>query len=80
MQSLIRNCVNDYWGRVEIGSCLPTGASARLENIHTRLGVSVSGVIENEKFSGIITALRNCQIEVNGERIDLTRGEKKEIK
>ena len=79
MQSLIRNCVNDYWGRVEIGSCLPTDASVRLENIRTRLGVSVSGVIDNGKFSGIITALRNCQIEVNGERIDLTRGEKKEI-
>lgn len=75
MQSLIRNCVNDYWNRLDIGTCLPKGAFVRFENIHTRLGVSVTGVIENSRFSGHITALCDCEIWVGKDMLTLKQGE-----
>lgn len=79
MQSLIRNCVNDYWGRVEIGSCLPENASVSFENIRTRLGVSLSGMIENGKFTGTATAFRDCQVTIGNELLDMKRDETKTI-
>lgn len=74
LQSLIRNCVNDYWGRLEVGSCLPEDAFVRFENIRTRLGVSVSGTIESGRFSGTITSLRNRRIDVVGDNTPITQG------
>ena len=75
MQSLIRNCVNDYWGQLEIGSCLAPDACVSVENIHTRLGVSLSGKIENGRFTGTITALRDCQVTIGSEQLTLKRDE-----
>lgn len=79
MQSLIRNCVNDYWGRLDIGSCLAPDACVAMENIHTRLGVSVSGQIDNGKFTGNVTALRDVQLLLGEERLILKKGESKAI-
>lgn len=47
LQSLIRNYVNDYWGRIDIAACpvLPDGVE--FEKIHTRLGITVSGKMEH---------------------------------
>jgi len=79
LQSLIRNCVNDYWGRLEIGSCLAPDACVSFENIHTRLGVSLSGKIENGRFTGTITALRDCQVIMGNEQLTLKRDESRKL-
>lgn len=43
LQSLLRNYVNDYWGRLEVGACPVSNGTVRFGNIRTRLGVTVSG-------------------------------------
>lgn len=43
LQSLIRNYVNDYWGRLEVGPNPVSKGTVRFGNIRTRLGVTVSG-------------------------------------
>ena len=45
LQSLIRNYVNDYWGRLEIGACPVSKGTVRFGNIRTRLGKPVSGEV-----------------------------------
>jgi hypothetical protein len=79
LQSLIRNCVNDFWGRLEIGSCLPKDACVRFGDIRTRLGVSVSGQIENGRAVGLISANRDTVFEFQNREISMKRGEKMEF-
>ena len=79
MQSLIRNCVNDYWGRLDIGSCLAPDACVSVENIHTRLGVSVTGQIGNGKFTGSVTALRDVRLPLGEAQLVLKKGETRTI-
>ena len=79
LQSLIRNCVNDFWGRLEIGSCLPEDACVRFGDIRTRLGVSVSGQIENRRAVGSIFANRDTVFEFQHREIRMKRGEKMEF-
>lgn len=75
LQSLIRNCVNDYWGKLEIGACLPKDTCVRFGDIRTRLGVSVSGSIENGRASGLIVATRDTTFEFLGKEISMKRDE-----
>ena len=75
LQSLIRNCVNDYWGKLEICACLPKDACVRFDNIRTRLGVTVSGKTENGQAVGSITADRDTTFEWHGNMISMHCGE-----
>ncbi|MBR5868182.1 MAG: hypothetical protein IKZ21_01945 [Clostridia bacterium] len=75
IQSLLRNCVNDYWGKLEFASCLQAGESVRFGNILTKFGVSVSGQIENKKVFGKLTALRDCSFRMEDRDIELKSGE-----
>lgn len=75
IQSLLRNCVNDYWGRLELASCLQEGESVRFGNIQTKFGVSVSGQVENGTISVRLTALRNCCFRMENRDIFMKAGE-----
>ena len=75
LQSLIRNCVNDYWNRLEIGSCIPADSKVTFENICTRFGVRVSGRIENGRATGIIAADRASVFEFRGDQVKMEPGE-----
>ncbi len=75
LQSLVRNCVNDFWGRLEIGACLPKDAGVRFGDIETRFGVSVSGKIENGRATGVITANRDTVFVFLSEEICMKCGE-----
>lgn len=48
LQALIRCCVNDYWGRTEIGACRPFPGESFFGGIHTRLGTTVSGAVKGD--------------------------------
>jgi hypothetical protein len=74
LQSLIRNCVNDYWGKLEIGACLAKDACVSFGDIRTRLGVSVSGKVENGRASGSIKALRDADFEFRNQQFHMKRG------
>lgn len=79
LQSLVRNCVNDYWGSLDIAACLPEDASVRFGNIRTRLGVTVSGQVENGKAAGSIVAWRDCTFRMGEETLNMKKGETKEF-
>ncbi len=76
LQSLIRNYVNDYWGVLDIGACQVFDEAVSFGNISTRFGVTVSGTVEGNKKCVKLTADRECECSVNGERIALKPGEK----
>lgn len=75
LQSLIRNCVNDYWGKLEIGACLAKDACVSFGDIRTRLGVSVSGKVENGQARGFILANRDTVFTFQNQEITMKRGE-----
>ena len=75
--SLIRNVVNDYWGKLEIGNCVSKDEIISFGDIQTGLGVSVSGKIEYGKASGIIKAYRDTTFEFQNDMITLKRNETK---
>lgn len=77
--SLIRNVVNDYWGRLEVGSCVSKDEIISFGDIRTGLGVSVSGKIEYGKASGVIRAYRDTTFEFQNESITLKSGETSEF-
>jgi hypothetical protein len=67
--------VNDFWGRLEIGSCLPADTCVQFGNIRTRLGVTVSGQINSGRAAGSITAFRDTAFLFRGEELCLKCGE-----
>ena len=73
--SLIRNCVNDFWGKLEIGACLPKDTCVRFGNIRTCLGITVSGTIDKGRATGSLTADRDTTFEWRGSRVSMRRGE-----
>jgi hypothetical protein len=75
LQSLIRNCVNDYWGRLEIGGCLPVDSVVSFGNIKTRLGVTVSGQVAHNKATGTIFADRDTTFEFQNQLVSLKHGD-----
>lgn len=79
LQSLIRNCVNDYWGSLDIASCLPKNASVRFGNIKTRLGVTVSGKTGDGRAAGTIVADRDTVFRFRNREIHMKRGEEMEF-
>lgn len=79
LQSLIRNCVNDFWGKLEIGTCLAKDACVNFAEIKTRLGVSVSGKIKNGRAVGSIIANRDTTFEFQDKEISMKNGETMEF-
>lgn len=79
LQSLIRNYVNDYWGTVEIGSCPVFSERVEFGNIYTRLGVRVSGWVQEKKGCIELAADRDCECSVNKKAIAMKRGETKRM-
>lgn len=78
-QSLIRNYVNDYWGRLDIASCPVGNGTVSFGNIRTRLGVTVSGTVDQKQIQLALYAQKNCEILVCGEKISLRTGETAQI-
>lgn len=74
-QSLIRNYVNDYWGELDIAGCPVFEGRVSFGNIDTRLGVRVSGVIENSRADIKIKALKTCTIRYQGMDYSLKKGQ-----
>lgn len=77
MQSLIRNYVNDYWNRLDIAACPVFPGKVSFGNIHTRLGVSVSGTTYNGHSVITLHALRDCTFTLANQEITMKKGEKR---
>jgi hypothetical protein len=75
LQSLIRNCVNDFWGKLEIGGCVAKDTCISFGNIKTRLGVTVSGKIENGRAVGSICAERDAVFEFQAKEVRMKKDE-----
>lgn len=75
LESLIRNCVNDYWGKLEIGACLPKNTTVSFGNIKTGLGVTVSGKVKNGTAIGSILANRDTCFKFQDKEIRMKCGE-----
>lgn len=76
LQSLIRNYVNDYWGRLEIASCPVFAGKVAFGNIRTKLGITVSGEAAKGVIRAELLAERGCENEINGMKTDFKEGEK----
>lgn len=75
LQSMIRNYVNDYWGRLEIGACPVFDGEVSFGNIRTRLGITVSGSVTDKEMSAALLAREDGTYRVNENLTELRRDE-----
>lgn len=75
MQSLIRNYVNDYWGKLDIASCPVFHGRVSFGNIVTRLGVVVSGESDEKEIDVELKAQRDCTFVLSGNTYSMQKGE-----
>ena len=74
-QSLINNLVCDWYGELEIAKCYPWEGETRFKDIHSILGVKVSGRISPHKASLTLEAWKDASFLFRGENISLKKGE-----
>jgi len=79
-QSLVNNLVDDWFGRLEIGRCNPWHGRILFKNIYSRLGVQVSGAVDDHSAILILTAWRDCDFDLHGSRIKLKKGKNRTVK
>ena len=78
-QSLVHNLVDDWYGGLEIARCNPWSGKSLFKNIYSRLGVRVSGAVEDRSARMVLTAWKECTFDLQGSRIKLKKGESKTI-
>jgi hypothetical protein len=78
-QSLLNNVVTDWFGKLEIGRCIPWQGKIGFKDIYTLPGVQVSGEIENGHADLSLKAWKNCKFGLYGKKIKMRKGEVKLI-
>ncbi|NLP11952.1 hypothetical protein GX408_16245 [bacterium] len=78
-QSLVNNLVDDWYGGLEIGRCNPWSGKSLFKNIYSRLGVRVSGAVEEQAATLVLTAWKECDFDLQGTRVKLKKGESRAI-
>lgn len=72
----IQNCaVCDWDGTIRVGNCIPWQGTVSFQNIRSKLGVTVSGRIDENKREVMISAWKDCSVVVDGHRLSLAQGE-----
>ncbi|MFH6956795.1 hypothetical protein ACHRV1_05260 [Flavobacterium aquidurense] len=74
-QSLLNNIVTDWYGKLEIAKCNPWKEKVYLQNIYSKLGVTVSGEVDQKSASIELKAWKDCEFDLNGEKIILKKNE-----
>jgi hypothetical protein len=74
-QSLLNNIVSDWYGKLEIAKCNPWKEKVYLKNIYSKLGVIVSGEVDTKLASLELKAWKDCEFDLNGEKITLKKNE-----
>ncbi|WP_428232543.1 hypothetical protein [Flavobacterium sp.] len=75
-QSLLNNIVSDWYGKLEIAKCNPWKEKVFIKDIYSKLGVTVSGEIDQTSALLVLTAWKDCEFDLNGEKISLKKNEK----
>lgn len=78
-QSLLNNLVSDWFGKLEIAKCNPWKGKVFIKNIYSLLGVKISGEINNDSAILYLTAWKNCEFDLSGEKITMKENEKIKI-
>ncbi len=75
LQSLIRNFVNDYWDRLDLGGCPVFTDKVEFENIRTHLGVTVSGKVQAGNCAYTLHAWKKCRIFIGNKALEMEKGD-----
>jgi hypothetical protein len=73
-QALLETTVSTWWGRLDVGSCIPWKGNVRFGNIRTLLGVTVDGEIKDGRGRAVLTAWKDTSFSYRGRTIDLKKG------
>ncbi len=74
-QSLLNNVVCDFFSRLDIARCYPWQGDTHLEGVRSLLGVTVSGTVGPHRAELTLTAWKDADFEMHGERVRLKKGE-----
>lgn len=74
-QSLLNNIVSDWFGKLEIAKCNPWQEKVLLKDIYSKLGVTVSGEVNTQTALLVLKAWKDCEFDLNGEKITLKKNE-----
>jgi len=75
-QSLLSNVVTDWFGKLEIGRCIPWEGKVSFKDIYTLSGVKVSGKIENGSAELFLEAWKDCKFILGDKKMKMKKGEK----
>ncbi len=78
-QTLIENIVSTWNDELAIGHCMPW-EKVRFGQIHTQLGVDVSGKIENNRADLVLKAWKDTEFRLNGKEYVLKKGQTQSVK
>jgi len=78
-QSLLNNIVSDWFGKLEIAKCNPWKGKIFVRNIYSLLGVKIDGEINNDAATLFLTAWKNAEFELFGEKIKMEKNKKIKI-
>mgnify|MGYP000027150294 FL=1 len=76
VQSLINNLVCDWYGELEIAKCYPWLSDVHFKNIHSLMGVSISGSIVNREIKLYLHAWKDTSFYLRGKKVTLKKGDK----
>lgn len=79
-QSLLNNLVMDWFGKLEVAKCNLWEGKILFKNIHSLLGIKISGKIENNMAILYLEAWKDCAFEIQGEKITMKKNEKIKLK
>ena len=79
-QSLLNNLMCDWYNRLEIGKCLLWTGRVSFKNLYSKLGVKITGSIQNNKAILQLEAWKDADFMLANERIVLKKGEAVEKK
>lgn len=79
VQSLINNLVSDWYGKLEIAKCNPWKGTVMFKDIYSKLGVRLSGMVENDKIILTMVAWKDCTFNLRGQSISMKKDAEKNL-
>ncbi len=59
-QSLVNNLICDWYGKLEVAKCYPWDEETYINNLHSKLGVTISGTIDKRHAKLSLKAWKDC--------------------
>jgi hypothetical protein len=78
-QAILETVVSTWWGRLDLGACVPWPGRVRFGNVRTLLGVTVSGEFVDGRGTAVLRAWKDTSLQCQGKTLALKKGEEARV-